>query len=254
MKSILRWGATVGLIGSTVLGTWFGSTLKVLALPEADAIKVLQPIPVFTLANDQGAPLVGVDKDNKKFTSIFVSQQAAQQFYQQLSKEKPDIAKQVKVQVVSLGEIYKIAIANAKKPDALIFSFVPVTTEIDSAKKILTAAGQQYQGGVPLYVARGGKDQGYLTIQQNNEQYIPFFFEQSQVLKMVDQLKKDKPDLATTVKIDVVPLESVMSALEEKNDEFLKRIVLWPSEEMIKLIQTTIQQNPKTPPAAQPKK
>lgn len=250
MKSLAQWSATIGLIGSTVLGTWFSNPQKVLALPQAEVLQVLQPIPVYTIADEKGAPLVAVDKDSKKNTFIFVSKDEAQQFYQRLTTEKPDVAKKVKVQVVSLAEIYKVAAENAKKPDGLNFSFVPMPEEIDSAKKILDASGQKYQGGVPLFVARGGPEKGYLTIQQNNQQLVPFFFEESQLQQMIEQLTKEKPDLASSVKIEVIPLEAIMTTLEEKDDEFLKRIVLWPSAEMIKVIQDTLQQQQN----AQPKK
>jgi hypothetical protein len=247
MKSLAHLGATLGLIGSAILGTGFIDPQKAFALPQAEVIQVLQPIPVYTIADDKGAPLVAVDKDNKKSTFIFVSKDEANQFYQRLTTEKPDVAKQVKIQVVSLAEIYKVASENAKKPDGLNFSFVPTPEEIDSAKTVLGANGQQYQGGVPLFVARGGPDKGYLTIQQNNQQFVPFFFEKSQLQQMLDQLKKDKPDLASSIQIEVIPLEAIMSTLEEKNDEFLKRIVLWPSSEMMKVIESTIQQQSNQP-------
>ena len=185
MNSFIRWG----LVGGAVLTTLVGQTFKVLALPTDEVIKLLQGVPVFTIADAQGAPLVAMD-NNRKVTGIFVSQQEAQKFFQQLKKDKPDIASKVTVQPVSLGEVYKLAIANAGKPDALNFAYVPVPTEVAIATKLLTAAGQKYQGGVPLYVARGGNEQGYLTIQQNNEQIIPFFFEQKQIQDMVDRFKK----------------------------------------------------------------
>lgn len=253
MNSLIRWGTTLGLVGSAVLTTVLGQTLKVLALPTEEVVKILQGVPVFTIADGQGAPLVAVD-NNKKVTGIFVSQQEAQKFFQQLKKEKPEIANKVSVQPVSLGEVYKLAIANANKADALNFAYVPVPTEISAATQILTAAGQKYQGGVPLYVARGGKEQGYLTIQQNNEQVIPFFFEAKQIQDMVARFKKDKPDLASTVKIEVVPLENVMSTLQQSDDKMLKSIRLVPSEESLKFIQTAIQNQSKQSSAPAPKK
>ena len=240
MNSFIRWG----LVGGAVLTTLVGQTLKVLALPTDEVIKLLQGVPVFTIADAQGAPLVAMD-NNRKVTGIFVSQQEAQKFFQQLKKDKPDIASKVTVQPVSLGEVYKLAIANAGKPDALNFAYVPVPTEVAIATKLLTAAGQKYQGGVPLYVSRGGKEQGYLTIQQNNEQIIPFFFEQKQIQDMVDRFKKEKPELASTIKIDVVALENVMGTLQSSDDKMLKSIRLVPTEESLKFIQTAIQGQPK---------
>ncbi|MFM7190549.1 MAG: Tic22 family protein, partial [Microcystaceae cyanobacterium] len=141
------------------------------------------------------------------------------------------------------------ALSTANKPDALVFAYVPVPTEVEAAKKL---AGQQYQGGVPLYIARGGKEQGYLTIQQNNEQVIPFFFEQKQIDEMVARFKKEKPDLASTVKIEVVPLENVLATLQQSNDAALKQIRFVPSDESQAFIRNMINQA-KNQPAA-PKK
>ena len=245
MNSFIRWG----LVGGAVLTTLVGQTLKVLALPTDEVVKLLQGVPVFTIADAQGAPLVAMD-NNRKVTGIFVSQQEAQKFFQQLKKDKPDIASKVTVQPVSLGEVYKLAVANSGKADALNFAYVPVPTEVAIATKLLTAAGQKYQGGVPLYVARGGKEQGYLTIQQNNEQIIPFFFEQKQIQDMVDRFKKEKPELASNIKIDVVALENVMGTLQSSDDKMLKSIRLVPTEESLKFIQTAIKGQPNQAPAA----
>jgi len=101
-------------------------------------------------------------------------------------------------------------------------------------------------------VARGGKEQGYLTIQQNNEQIIPFFFEQKQIQDMVDRFKKDKPELASTIKIDVVALENVMGTLQSSDDKMLKSIRLVPTEESLKFIQTAIKSQPNQSPGTAP--
>lgn len=240
MNSLIRWSATLGLVGSTVLAMGFGQIAKVLALPTDDVVKILQGVPVFTIADAQGAPLVALADGNKKVTGIFMSQKEAQAFFDQLKKQKPDVASKVMVQPVSLGEVYKLALASANKPDGLNFAYVPVALEVETAKKI---AGQQFQGGVPIFVARGGKDQGYLTIQQNNEQVIPFFFEEKQIQEMVNRFKKDKPDLAATVKIDVVPLENVISTLQQSNDTMLTKIRFVPSQESLAFIRSVLNQS-----------
>lgn len=247
MTSFIRQSATIGLIGGAVLASLLGQGMKALALPEVEIVKVLQQIPVFTVADAQGAPVIAVSKNDQgkdvRVTGVFISQQDAQKFFQQLQKDKPDVATKVKVRPVSLGEVYKLAAANANKPDSLSFAYVPMTGEVDSAKKILVENGKQYQGGVPLFAARGGKEQGYLTIQQNNEQIIPFFFEKQQLEAMVDRFKKEKPDIAPTVKIEVIPLESMMATMQQSNDEMLTKIRLIPSEETIQFIQSLQPQN-----------
>jgi hypothetical protein len=242
MKSLARWSTTIGVVGSTILASWLGLVSTVLALPQEQIVKTLQPVPVFTIADEQGAPLVAVGQDNKKITGVFISQQDAQKFFQQLQQQNPELAKKVKVQPVSLGEVFKLAQANENKPDGLNFAYVPTNTQIEAAKTVLGDSGQQYQGGVPLFVAKGGEEQGYLTVQQNNETKIPFFFEKAQLQAMLERFKKEKPDLASTVKIEVVPLESVMATMEESNDEMLTKIVLVPSQESLQFIRSTVQQ------------
>ncbi|BFM40923.1 Tic22 family protein [Synechocystis sp. LKSZ1] len=241
MHSLIRWGTTLGLVGSTVLSTFLGGMLKVVALPTEEVAKILQGIPVFTIADPQGAPLVAVAENKQRVTGVFISQKEAQNFFNELKKQKPDVASKVSVQPVSLGEVYKLIVANEKKPDALVFSYVPTPQEVASAKQV---AGQDYTGGVPLFVARGGKEKGYLTIEQNKEQVIPFFFEKKQITEMVERFKKDKPDLASTVSIDVVPLENVISTLQSSNDAMLKQIRIVPTEEALQFIRSLSAQQP----------
>ncbi len=246
MNSLIRWGTMLGLAGSVFCTTMIGSTLKVLALPADEIVKILQGIPVFTIADANGAPLVAVADDKQKVTGVFISQQEAQSFFNELKKQKPDVASKVSVQPVSLGEVYKIITANAKKPDALNFSYVPTPQEVASAKQI---AGKEYVGGVPLFVARGGKDKGYLTIEQNKEQVIPFFFEKKQINDMVERFKKDKPDLASTVSIDVVPLENVITTLQNSDDAMLKKIRIVPTVESLQFIRSLSASQPQSKPA-----
>ena len=174
MKALLRLGTTLGLIGTTALGTWLGATVQALALPTEDVVQILQGVPVFTIVDGQGAPLVAVGENDQKVTGVFISQKEANSFFEQLKKQKPDVAAQVSVQPVSLGEVFKLAQTNAEKPDALNFAYVHIASEVQRAQQM---PGSEFKGGVPLFVARGGQEQGYLTIQQDNQQVIPFFFE-----------------------------------------------------------------------------
>ncbi|MBJ7899597.1 MAG: hypothetical protein GC158_06695 [Cyanobacteria bacterium RI_101] len=241
MNSVIRRGTLWSLAGLTALAGALAVPLKVLALPTDQVVQILQGIPVFTIADKQGAPLVAVDDKNQKVSGVFISQQDAQKFFTDLKSKKPDVAGQVSVQPVSLGEVMKITAANLNKPDSLKFAYVPEQSQVQVAQRLL---GKEYQGGVPLYVARGGKEQGYLTIQQNNEQVIPFFFEEKQINEMVERFKKDKPDLAATVKVEVVIMENVLATLLESNDAMLSKIRLVPTEAAIQYIRSIAAQQP----------
>jgi nickel transport protein len=89
-----------------------------------------------------------------------------------------------------------------------------------------------------LFVARGGQENGYLTIQENGKQIIPFFFDKEQLQAMVDRFKQQKPDLASTVKVEAVPLEGVMYTLQTSNNQELNNIVIVPSQEAISFLRS----------------
>ncbi len=244
MQKLVRWSVTVGLVASTLLSTWLSHPLKVLALPTAEVAKILQAIPVHTIINDKGDPLLSVVDDKTLVATVFMSRQEAQKVFQQLQKEQPDIAKQVKIQVLPLGVIYQAIKSSSNDQKHLLLQYIPVQTEVELAKQVLKAAGEEYQGGVPLFIASGGSEGGYLTVEQNNEPVVPFFFEKATIQQMIEQLKKDQPDLASSIKIEIVPLEVLIDNLEKKDDEFFKSIRLWPTQEMIQVIRSS---NPDQP-------
>ena len=237
MKSFVRWSGTLGLVGSAILGSLFTGNLRALALPEAQVLEKLQPVPVFTVTDAQGAPLVASvpNGDNKtaSVAGVFISQKDAQAFVDRLKTEKPDLGKTVQVVPVSLAEVYKLGNQNQNKPDGLNFAFIPVQQQVQSAQAIIGQSGQQAQQfqGTPLFVARGGQGDGYLTIQENGKQIIPFFFDKEQLQMMVERFKQQKPDLASTVKIQAVSLEGVIQPLKTSNNDQLNNIVIVPSQE-----------------------
>ena len=89
MKSFFRRSATLGLIGSAILGSSFIGNLRALALPEQDVLARLTPIPVFTITDDTGAPLVaapsGQGNDRRAVAGVFISQKNAQDFIKKLN-------------------------------------------------------------------------------------------------------------------------------------------------------------------------
>jgi hypothetical protein len=241
IKSVIRRASKLGLVGGIVLASWLGQPGKLLALPEAEVIQTLATVPVFTIADSQGAPLVASGEGDAKIAGVFLSQKDAQNFINKLKTENPDLGSKVQVVPVSLGEVYQLAEENKKQADGLNFTYVPVQAQVEAAKKF----GEQYQGGVPLFVARGGQDQGYLTVQKGEEEFIPFFFEQQQIEQMVARFKQEQPSLASTVKIEVVPLEGIIATLQKSDDALLKKIMLVPSQESIQFLQSLSQSQDK---------
>ena len=244
IKSLVRWSMTLGVAGATFLTWGVLENLGAIALPQEEILKKLEPVPVFTIADEQGAPLVASGENEAKVAGVFISQDDANEFVNQLKTENPELAQKVKVVPVSLGEVYKLSESSQGQENALNFAYVPEEEAVNSAKTIGESNQQPYQGGVPLFVAKGGDGKGYLTFERNNQQVIPFFFDKAQLEEMVARFKEQEPEVAANVDIEVHPLEGVIETLETGSDEILEKIVLVPSTESIEFLQ-----NVSAPPA-----
>ncbi|MEC4983309.1 MAG: Tic22 family protein [Oscillatoria sp. PMC 1068.18] len=239
MKSLVRSWATLSLVAATSLGSVLVSGLGALALPEAQIMEKLRTVPVFTIADRDGSPLVA-SVEQQRVSGVFISQTDAEAFVNKLKRENPDLGNQVRVFPVSLGEIYQLNQSRENQNNGLGFAFLPMQNQVQSAVSVLRQQGQNIENfqGVPLFVARGGSDRGYLTIQRDGEQVIPFFFEKEQLQTVIDRFKQQQPSLAGTVQVQVVPLEGVIRTLQTSNDAQLNKIVLVPSRESLQFLQS----------------
>jgi len=255
MKSLIRQSATVGLVGSTLAGSLLMGTLQVLALTQEQIVQKLRPIPVFTIANNDGAPLVAAPPDGQKgnpVAGVFITQQDAQAFLDGLKNRSPEVAKNVRVVPVSLAEVYQLNQVTKEKKEKLDFAFVPSQQQVTTAQALVKQSDKKDQQftGTPLFVARGGAEKGYLTIQQGNKSVIPMFFKKEELQSLMDRFKQQDPKVASTLEIQVLNLEGVIEVLRTKNDPQLEQIVLVPPRESIEYVQNLLDKNKK--PGATP--
>jgi hypothetical protein len=237
MKSLIRWGAALGIIGVTLLGPSFTGGMQALALPQDQVLQKLQVVPVFTIRNEKGeSPIVevpnGQSNSKSKVAGVFMSQKDAQGFLDGLKTKNPDLAKNMQVVPISLGDIYKLAQENQNKPDRLMFDFIPTQEEVDLAGALKQPSGDPVDKekiGVPLFVARAGVDKGYLTFQRGNDPVVPFFFAKEDLQNLINVLKQQQPNMTTSIDIQVVPLEVMLQRLQSGNDPQLSKIELAPS-------------------------
>lgn len=258
MKSLVRWGATLGIVGSVFFGGLSGTQMQAIALPQDQIVSKLREVPVFTIANPKGEFLVLTTKSNptKPVSQVgfFISQQDAQKFLEQrIKKENPQLASTMQVKVLSMADYYKIVQENKKKKESVVFTLVPKQEQVESARNILNQSGQKGQqfNGCPLFVARLKKDNSYLTIPLGNgkERYIPFYFDREQATALLDQFKKAVPNEANNIEIQVADLYGVLDALNSSNDPGLGKIVLYPSRESIDFIRSLTPKSPAAAPA-----
>ena len=247
-----QWSKTLGIAGGVLLGSAMIGNSVAIALPEAEVLKKLDPVPVFTIADEQGAPLVREVENQGKIAGVFISQNDANKVVEEIKKQNPELAEKVNVVPVSLGEIYKLSETAQSQENALNFIYQPQEEAVASAKAIGEANQQPYKGGVPLFVAKGGQDGGYLTIEKDAQQVIPFFFDKKQLEELVSKFKEQKPEDAASVDIEVVPLEGVIETLETSEDKMLEKIVLVPTAESLQFLQGSGQAAPGAEPGATP--
>jgi len=251
MKSMFNLGAKLGIVSSAIVGSAIFGTMSAFSLPQDQIVQKLGPVPVFTITDAKGAPLVASNEGNKKeggVAGVFINQKDAEAFVNQLKTKNPELAKTVRVVPVSLGEVYKLDQASSTKPNSLDFAYVPAKQQVDAAMALLKKSGQDEKKfqGTPLFVAKAGKEKGYLTVKQADKQVIPFFFNKEELQTMLDKFKKQQPDLASTVEIQVVNLEGVIETMQSRNDTQLNQIMLVPPKASIDFVRSL--------PAAQPRK
>lgn len=271
MKNLLvRWGLALSLMG----GVWMVPALtggsQAIALSEDQVLQKLRQVPVFTITNADGAPLVAAvpnnqtgsnAQNNQNATSVagvFISRNDAQAFVDNLKSKNPQLGNTVRVTPVSLAEIYKMAQANRDKPERIVFDIIPVKQQVDSALAMLRQDGKQVSQfpGVPLFFASGGKDRGYLTIQRGNEQAIPFFFNKDDLQAMLDRYRQQQPNSIPQVSIQVINLEQLVQTMKNGNDQELNKIVLVPPKETLEYLRTLApsQPNQNRPSNPQPRR
>jgi hypothetical protein len=248
MKSLIRWGATLGLIGSAFLGGVLSFVMPAWALNEDQIVEKLREVPVFTITDAEGSPLVAsiTNGDNTVTESFFfISHSDAEAFIERLKTEQPDLAQTVKVTPYSLAQVYligqKIAETEGNNqeeaPDSL--RLIPTQSEVQEAISILQTNGEDVQEfpGVPIFLPKIGDD-SYLSIQEGEKQWIPMFFDRSQLENALAQFKQEQPDLADSVSIEVTVLEGVIQNMKDSDDPELEKLLLVPPQETIDFLQS----------------
>ena len=92
MKTLIRWGVTLGLVTGAILYSAFNQPRPVFSLPQEEIFKLLRGIPVFMLVDDKNIPLGGkVDEktmDNAKSRRIRRSVKKHQHRNQQATRRR----------------------------------------------------------------------------------------------------------------------------------------------------------------------
>jgi Tic22-like family len=266
MKSLVRWGTTLGLVGSTVLTTVFSGNIPAFALSEQQIKEKLDAVPVWMITNPQGLPLsrqLPASNNGKKtpggsVTGVYMSKAEAQAFIKELQAVKnPDpkmteMLKSLQATAVPLGSIYQQLQQTKNQAERLQFAFKPVDQEIKGAMDLLRAGGQDVKQftSVPVFMVRFAPDKGYVPIQlgSDKKEYFPLFMSKQDALALLNQVKSKFPK----ADIQVVDVDGVLKTMQDKNDKWLEQVVFFPSPEAREYIRTLSSNNPQQKPNQQP--
>lgn len=248
MNSLIRFGTTIGLVGSVLASSFFMASPRALALPQEQVMQSLQTVPVFALMNSEGGILLATPSqgtDRTPVAGIFMDGQAAQSFLNGLKESNPQVAQGAQVVPISLAKVYELSL---EKKDEVQFIYIPVEQEVEAAKTVLQQSGQQnaqeFQG-VPLFAARSSEPDGaYLTIQQGDRQVVPMYLGRQELQAVIDRLKEVQPDLAAKMKVQVINLEGFIETLQTSTNQDLTQIQLDPTDASIQFTRTFQQANP----------
>ncbi|NEQ35749.1 MAG: hypothetical protein F6K40_05370 [Okeania sp. SIO3I5] len=246
MKSLIRLSAVLGIVASSLIGPSL-KDMSALALPEEEIVRKLIEVPVFTITDQNGSPIVlSVKKEgnetNFSLLTVFMSKSDADAFVNnKLKGENPDMAAKAQVVPIPLGKVYEMSQSTQPDGHKLVFDLFPIKRQVESAKALLQQDGQDVKqfNGVPLFIASGGPDNQYLSMQRGEEKFFPMFFNKEDLQGMLDRAKAQQPDFASSVKIEVVSLERVINALknDNENDPFLEKIIFIPPRESVEFLQ-----------------
>lgn len=267
MKSFIRWSATLTLVGSVLLGSLIGGGTRALALPDEQVMERLDNVPVFTLVDGEGSLVVATlseEADALPVAAVFISHQNAENFLRNMQATNPETAEGVRIAPVSLAQVYEIALAGRSEENPLQVAFIPVQQEVEAALSILREEGENLEEfpGVPLFVAKSGEgeNESTLTILRGEEEVIPMYFSEADIQATIATLRESQPELADSVRVEVVSLARLIENLRTSDNPDLNQIYLVPSRESVEFVRSLQQrateqmqqQNPEQAPQQAP--
>jgi Tic22-like family len=238
---------SLGLLSSAVLGAFGMSAPQAFALPEEVVLRKLSAVPVFVVANNEGdyitSRLVGQAADGNQQSEVdlllvFLNGQEAEQYVTLQRQQSQNFPGNVSVGWLEMSAVYQQAQVERDIPLRLMF--VPQPTEVEAA----TGLNQNFTQGVPLFVARNISDGSYALLPMgtqfnSGEPILPMFFSRSDLESVLDAVGEANPEYRSQLEIEVVPLEQIISQMQNENTEGLELIYFFPDSDAINYIRQT---------------
>lgn len=253
MKTLARLGVLAGLMSSLWLAPAMSGDHSASALPEEQVLRILNNVPVFMITNDKGEPLtfeIAHPREQGKKVQVFtffISQQDAQAALNKIKTQQPEVGRVGRVSAAALSGALKIALESQKNP-AIGVDIIPSSQQLQAAVdmlkksgdlverdgRIVTKNGQPFVGGTPLFFLADTKTGNPIAIeaqvrengQTRTQRFIPFYFDNAQLQREVDQARRQRPELAKDTGIRVIMLDTLVSTMLSSNDPVAAQIQL----------------------------
>ena len=225
--------AACGLVGAGLILTG-----PALAIPEEQALRKLEVIPVFVLVDERGLPLP-IPREKDLLLPLYLQSSAANQQLSALTKSNPSlkvsvVAVPLNVMNSKIGELNK-QLKDKTKP--FVAPIVGADMDREQALKLLKAQGltdQQINEGltVPVFFTKP-----FLTINTPQGPRGVFYFTYKDMQAAIDSLPvADRGKLKPQVADISAVLREIINA---KDDNF----VIYPTSEYFRLVQETQSQS-----------
>ena len=267
MKRIKHWALTLGLAGSLLMG--MTSPRSALALSEAEVMSRLTSVPVFTLVDDKGNPIVGsvqdANKEQQPVLLFFLNHKDALQQLSFYQKEKPEDAKKAGIRLLSMKEVLE-SFDKIKDKTKVIYSIEPNNTQLRTAVDLLKAEGQlvekdgklvtkngkAFAPDVPLFYpttkGEDGRDRFLpLSVEEvvdgkkRSDSFVPFYMSKADLDRDLQKLLKAPEQ--TKVEVKVLMFNAFLSHLYNAKTAQEAPFRLIPSDESSQFVNKLLQQS-----------
>ncbi len=222
----------------------------------------LNLVPVFAIVSQNGTPVVAnVEREGRtiQVASFWLDRNQAQQALEQVKAKNPEVGQQAQVVPIPLGYAYEKSEEERAKNSNLYFEVVPRAADVEAAKQVLKETGQEVPPeviGVPLFYGRS--EEGLLTIEQDGQEVVPFFFDRNDLKGALDRAAAQNPEVVGKTQIEVTSLAIVVERmLAPDAQEDVQKIAFIPPRASLEYVQSWIRSatpQPNSPATPQPQR
>ncbi|WP_218080542.1 Tic22 family protein [Anthocerotibacter panamensis] len=190
------------------------------ALDRKEVFNRLRQIPVFTLINDKGSPVLvtpKADKDKLQHATFFLNPQDVKEFQNLLNKGNPTLAKTVTVRAVPLNLAFQFGEEQKANKQPVRVDIVPTRKSVDYALTLAKQVNKDLKQfpGVPVFALTDLTGQKVVSIQPKGQSAPSqvYFLDEKDAQTTLTNLKKANPKLATQTRISAAPFENLLGLL-----------------------------------------